>query len=382
MARVGDGAVSEYQCYEFVALDRPLTAKQMADLRAISTRAEISPTRFWNEYQWGDLKADPAKLMERYFDAHLYFANWGTHRLMLRIPKARLDLKAFKPYFVGRHAVRLTSTGEHVLLDLASDTEEPECEEQSQGSLASLSPLRIELMRGDLRPAYLAWLLAVSADDLEDDDEEPPVPAGLAELTAAQEAMVDFLRIDVDLVSAAANGSAAVAEDSAPFRRWLAALPNKEKDAWLRRAADDPDLGLGGELLRAYRATTKAEHHGTRRMVSELRALAEAQRAERENAEAERARKTKAQAAASRQRHLTKLARDVEGAWSKLEKLVEASDYDVAVKLAIDLRDLSTREATATAFARRFEALRERQLRRRGFFDRWKRANHADSGEW
>jgi hypothetical protein len=51
--------MSEYQCYEFVALDRPLTAKQMAELRKISTRAEISPTRFWNEYHWGDLKADP-----------------------------------------------------------------------------------------------------------------------------------------------------------------------------------------------------------------------------------------------------------------------------------------------------------------------------------
>jgi hypothetical protein len=35
--------------------------------------------------------ADPAKLMERYFDAHVYFANWGTHRLMLRTPKARTD---------------------------------------------------------------------------------------------------------------------------------------------------------------------------------------------------------------------------------------------------------------------------------------------------
>ena len=373
--------MSEYQCYEFVALDRPLTAKQMAELRVISTRAEISPTRFWNEYQWGDLKADSAKLMERYFDAHLYFANWGTHRLMLRIPKARVDLKALEPYFVGRHAARLTSTGEHVLLDLGSDTEEPEYDEQSQGSLAALSPLRAELMRGDLRPAYLAWLLAVAADDLDDDAEEPPVPAGLAELTAAQEAMVEFLRIDVDLVSAAASGSAAVTEDRAPFRRWLAALPAKEKEAWLTRAADDPDLGLGGELLRAFRATTRGEDFSTRRTVGELRALAETQRAEREKAESLREKKAKAAADATRQRHLAKLARDVEGAWSKLEKLVEASHYDVAVKLAIDLRDLATREATAPAFARRFEALRKRQLRRRGFFDRWKRANQSDSGE-
>src|SRR5690606_4067701 len=109
-----------------------------------------------------------------------------------------------------------------------------------------------------------------------------------------------------------------------------------------------------------------------------LRTLAEAERAQRQKAEAERARKTKAQADAARQRHLTRLARDVEGAWSKLENLVEASDYDVAVKLAIDLRDLATREATAPAFARRFEALRKRQLRRRGFFDRWKRASEND----
>jgi hypothetical protein len=376
--------VSEYQCYEFVALDRPLTAKQMAELRATSTRAEISPTRFWNEYQWGDLEAEPSKLMKRYFDAHLYFANWGTHRLMLRIPKARVDLKALEPYFVGRHATRLTGKEEHVLLDLRSDTEEPEYDEQNKGSLAALTPLRAELMRGDLRPAYLAWLLALSTDDLDDDDEEPPVPAGLAELTAAQEAMVEFLRIDVDLVSAATSASAAVAKDAAPFRRWLAALPTKEKDAWLTRAADDPELGLGGELLRAFRATTKAEHQGTRRTVRELRALAEAKRAERERAEAERARRAKARADAARQRHLTKIGRDVEGAWSKLEKLVEASDYDVAVKLAIDLRDLATREATAPAFAGRFEALRKRQLRRRGFFDRWKRANEneKDSRDW
>jgi hypothetical protein len=366
--------MSEHQCYEFVALDRPLTAKQMSELRAISTRAEISPTRFWNEYQWGDLKADPAKLMERYFDAHLYFANWGTHRLMLRIPTARADLKALKPYFVGGHGTRLRSVGNYVLLDLGSDTEEPEYDEQSQGSLAALSPLRAELMRGDLRPAYLAWLLAVTADDLDDEAEEPPVPPGLGELTSAQEAAVDFLRIDVDLVAAAASGSSAVTEDGAPFRRWLAALPAKEKDAWLKRAADEPDLALGGELLRTFRATTKGQSSGARRTVGELRALAETQRAERENAEAAGAKKAKAAAEAARQRHLTKLAHDVDGAWAKLEKLVAASSYDDAVKLAVDLRDLATRDGATAAFAKRFEAMRKRQLRRRGFFDRWKRA--------
>jgi hypothetical protein len=58
--------VSEYQYYEFLALDRPLTDKQRAELRSISTRAEITATRFVNEYQWGDLRGDPRKMVERY----------------------------------------------------------------------------------------------------------------------------------------------------------------------------------------------------------------------------------------------------------------------------------------------------------------------------
>jgi len=37
--------MSEYQSYEFVATDRQLTGKEMAELRSISTRAEITPTR-------------------------------------------------------------------------------------------------------------------------------------------------------------------------------------------------------------------------------------------------------------------------------------------------------------------------------------------------
>ena len=73
--------MSEYQRYEFVALERPLTAKQMAELRTVSTRAEITPTRFFNEYNWGDFKGNAVKLVARYFDAHLYLANWGTRPL-------------------------------------------------------------------------------------------------------------------------------------------------------------------------------------------------------------------------------------------------------------------------------------------------------------
>jgi hypothetical protein len=76
--RTGDSSVSEYQLYEFVALDQRLTAKQMAELRKVSTLAAITPTSFRNEYLHGDFRGNPAKLMERYFDAHRYLAAWGN----------------------------------------------------------------------------------------------------------------------------------------------------------------------------------------------------------------------------------------------------------------------------------------------------------------
>src|SRR5436305_1491537 len=155
-------------------------------------------------------------------------------------PAARAKSRATKKKS-GDGASGRQNVGALVLLDLGSDTEEPASDEQ-HGSLAALSPLRAELMRGDLRPAYLAWLLAVEGDHVDEDAAEPPVPAGLTELTGAQEAMVEFLRIDIDLIAAAAGRSAAVTDDGAAFRRWLAARSDKEKNAWLRRAADEPDL--------------------------------------------------------------------------------------------------------------------------------------------
>ena len=41
--------MSEYQYYEFQAIDRPLTEKEMRELRSYSTRARITPTSFVND---------------------------------------------------------------------------------------------------------------------------------------------------------------------------------------------------------------------------------------------------------------------------------------------------------------------------------------------
>src|ERR1700746_61506 len=109
--------MSEYQYWDFLALEKPLTDKQRRELRSISTRAEITATRFVNEYEWGDLKGDPRKMVEQYFDAFLYLANWGTRWLMFRLPRGALDPET-AGHYCSTDAASLIETGSHVILSL------------------------------------------------------------------------------------------------------------------------------------------------------------------------------------------------------------------------------------------------------------------------
>ena len=90
--------MSEYQYYEFQAIDRPLGEAEREALRALSSRARITATSFTNHYEWGDFKGDQKKLMDRYFDLHLYLANWGARRLMIRVAKRLVDASSLDSF--------------------------------------------------------------------------------------------------------------------------------------------------------------------------------------------------------------------------------------------------------------------------------------------
>jgi hypothetical protein len=175
--------MSEYQYYEFQTVDRPLTREQMAELRIFSTRARITATSFVNEYHWGSFKGDPNRWMEQYFDAFLYFADWGTRHLMLRLPARLLLTDAVTPYCAGE-SLSSRVKGEHHILSFLSETEDYDWEE-SGGELSTLIPLRADLLRGDYRCLYLGWLVSVQNDEVDDRAPEPPVPPGLKDLNGS-----------------------------------------------------------------------------------------------------------------------------------------------------------------------------------------------------
>jgi hypothetical protein len=273
--------VSEYQYYEFLALDRPLTTAEQDEVRELSAGAEITATGFTSEYDWGDFKGSPDQLMRRYYDAHLYFANWGTHRVMFRLPRTLLDLGLAQQYCVDPQ-VTVSATRDHVILDLTSEDEPGDEEEDFQGSLSAIVGARSELAAGDLRPLYLAWLSGYGTWERDEDafaDEdanvvEPPVPAGLGSLTAAQRALADFLRVDADLLGVAAEASPALPEvrqDPGALAAHIAGLPSSEKDRLLGLVAADQAMRARTELLRGFGGQPGDEGSSRpRRTVAEL----------------------------------------------------------------------------------------------------------------
>lgn len=104
--------------------------------------------------------------MERYFDAFLYFANWGTHTLALAIPSRLLDMETVHRYCAGDSASVRERNGKTIFTFLA-DNDEPDGQWDDQtDALSALIPIRAQLARGDLRSLYIAWLRCAQAGEL------------------------------------------------------------------------------------------------------------------------------------------------------------------------------------------------------------------------
>jgi hypothetical protein len=386
--------VSEYQYYEFLAIDRPLDDAEQAEIRSLSTRARITATSFVNEYHWGDFKGDPNRLMERYYDAHLYVANWGTHRVMFRLPCDLLDPDVVEDYCVDDQLSALVA-GEFIVLDFTSEDHagEFDFDYDAEALLSAIVGVRAELAAGDLRPLYLAWLAAYGVwerdenvfDRDADDDLEPPVPPGLGTLTAAQRALADFLRLDNDLLAIAAHTSPPldeVADDPSELADWITHLPVAEKNQLLRRVVQGEAARVRMEMVRRYRGNIAPTIPApARRTVADLLDDAARGRADRERRLAaqraeEETRREQARALA-RERRLDELAREQGAAWSRVEALIatrKPTEYDAAVTLLTDLQALAEREDHYDTFTLRTIALRQTHARKPSLIERLDRA--------
>ena len=239
--------------------------------------------------------------------------------------------------------------------------------------------MRAELLGGDRRLLYLAWLLSVQDDDgLDDGELEPPVPAGLGDLSAPLCAVAEFLRIDPDLLSVAAQASLPLPtgdDRRGEVTGWVESLPVKEKNRLLGLVIEGEAVRARASMLQAFRAETRggpAVAEGTRTVRELWSAAGELRdRRAREAAapEAAREEQRREEAAAAREARLEDLAGRREAAWQEVEDRISTKlpeEYDQAVSLLSDLYALAERQGEQDAFARPLREMRERHRRKSG----------------
>jgi hypothetical protein len=377
--------MSEYQYYDFKAIDHALTKTEMTALRSISTRAVITSTSFTNHYEWGDLKADPLKLLATYFDAFVYVANWGAREFHLRLPQELVDAKQLKAMLPGK-SVQVRGAGKFVTISFESEVEPDDDWDDGTGWMGSLISLRADLLRGDFRCLYLGWLFSVQNGEFSDDVLEPPVPAGLRELSAPHDSLIEFLAIDEDLVEVAASASEPL--KAGPSRKelaaWIRGLPEKEKDGLLVDALTEMDERWRIELLRRFEHENVAvSDHGAvdRRRVADLLAASHARAEERKrklNAQrAAEAALEKAKEEANRTLFLDQLAKREKAVWKEVDAYIQKrqpNDYDRAVMLLKDLHDLAVRQGGEDEFHLIMDDLRKTHAAKESFLRRLAKA--------
>ncbi len=367
--------MSEYQYYEFQAIDRPLSEDDQRWLRGLSTRAQITTTSFTNVYHWGDFRGDPIKIMERCFDAFVYVANWGSRQFMVRLPHGSFDAAHARQYCHRCSASLLMKRG-CVLIDLHRDEEPGEWDGWEDGSawMASLARLRDDLLDGDWRCLYLAWLVGIETESLPDSAKEPPVPPGLKDLTAPLRAFVDFLDIDTELIEVAAKRSrpsGATEPSATELEDWIRSLAATEKDEWLLRIARGDEPHARRSLMRCFReavpgrnALPSDDDHTPGRTVAEISAVWQ-QRLEAkhrrlaEEAAKEREGRAKAEAQTRKER-LENIASRAPAVWKEVAAWIAKrtpKGYDQAVKLLVDLKDAAAFADCGEEFDRRLGEL-------------------------
>jgi hypothetical protein len=371
--------MSEYQYYEWQTLDRPLTIEEQEAVNALSSHIEVTPTCAIVTYEWGDFKHNPREVLAKYFDAHLYVANWGSRTLMFRFPKGLLEETVVEPYCVPDH-IEFEAVGRVQVLEISLHEEEGVGWVEAGSVLSSLARLRDDLIQGDMRLLYLAWLKAMQIETAyeqdEDDpdslfnDHEPPLPAGLGKLNASLKRFVDVFDLDPFLVQAAAAASdPAAVPATVNFSTLLPRLSRAECDDFLLRLANnEPGVGAAFRKRLLSMMERSPAVSAPRRTIRELRDTA------KELEEAEK----QCQAEEKRKRHAAEmqaLAKREAQVWQEVETLLQgytAKAYDEATALLARLEQLSEFQGKATTFQQQVLKLAERYKSRTALIARWK----------
>ena len=373
--------MSEYQYYEFQAIDRPLTQEERAAICELSSRVKPTATTASFNYSYGNFRGDPKQVLARYFDIMYYIANWGTQQLMFRFPTSLINRETIELYCIDNY-ISLSFAGDWAILDWEFSQEEGFNDWiEGEGILSELIGLRQEILQQDYRGLYLAWLKAIDLSegyiDIDKTQLEPPLPPGLNQLSASQKAFTEIFELDEHLLNVACASSGKLTTISK--QTWQQAISqlsaSERQDFLLRLAKGEHNLSAKFKQKLSQLIPTSPPSNQARRTVQEL-----LEAASEEEKKAEKRRQQEAEA--KRIEELQTLAKREAQVWQQVESLIQkaqSKSYDEAVKLLVKLRDLAEYQNGLPVFQERLNQIYEQYSNRSGLKRRLQEIGLTDS---
>jgi len=175
--------MSEYQYYEFRAVDRPLSRTTRPNC-ARFRRAPGSPLPvFVNHYNWGDFGGNPDRLMDAISTFSCISPTGARGRLSIRLPKSGLKPADLKRFTAVNEDVVVRTAGDHLIVDVSCYELEQDFCDRGEGWLDKLAAFARDLINGRPAAVLSVWLMPVDTGKCPDDAIEPL--AGIGPLTPA-----------------------------------------------------------------------------------------------------------------------------------------------------------------------------------------------------
>jgi hypothetical protein len=365
--------MSEYQYYEFAAIDGPISDEGLRYARGCSSRAEVSRVRWQNTYHFGDFHGSVDTLL-KYYDAHLYIANWGTVRLGLAFPKGVITPETLQQY--SRRGERYEDTltikeiGNRCIVWWERNEEGGWWATGGEGLIDELIGIREELMRGDYRALFLGWLADFDPDEWQDAKDGavlmPPIPTGLNQLSPALTKLIEHFPVDPDALAVAARLPQASTPERAPMVAVLQKLSGSEMRALLARVAEGGGPGVMAELNRLTYPRMQIPAGQAMRCTDFAAKAIEAREARLKKEAAAEAARRQREAEQLKQR-LASVFQSADSIWSGLDPLVAqkiTSAYDQAAAQLQELRDAYAQGGDIGAFQQKLAGFRRRYSNR------------------
>ena len=365
--------MSEYQYYEFVAVDGPISDEGMRYAQGCSSRAQVSRHRWQNTYHFGDFHGSAETLLKHY-DAHFYIANWGSVRLGLAFPEGCLSPVALRPYLRKGKQYEITLTAQQVenrwIVWWERNEEGGWGWTEGEGIIDQLLGIREELMCGDYRALFLGWLADFDPEEWQDPKESsaviPPIPMGLDNLSPPLSALIGHFPVDCDALSVACVLSQSARRDRIPIASVIEELPESEMRQLLQRVAQGDGARVMSELNRLTYPVAEAPATPGMTCTEFAARILDVRKArlEREAQAAEAKRQCEQEA---RRQHLAAVMKRADTIWAGLDSLMDqkiASAYDQAAAQLNELHDAHEQAGGNSRFQERLRAFRERYARR------------------